>query len=133
MAMKPQLIKKLLAPDLSDLEGFSPEELTGTAALSSANAEILKQMMEASEDNTKGGGKKPNIKIASKTGTAEHGNDPKNTPPHAWYTAFAPADDPQIAVAVIVESGGNRGLEATGGTVAAEIGRAAINAQLGGG
>ena len=133
MAMKPQLIKKLLAPDLSDLEGFTPQELTGQAALSAANAETLKQMMEASEANTAGGGKKPNIKIASKTGTAEHGNDPKNTPPHAWYTAFAPADDPQIAVAVIVESGGNRGLEATGGTVAAEIGRAAINAQLGGG
>jgi peptidoglycan glycosyltransferase len=34
---------------------------------------------------------------------------------------------------VIVESGGNRGLEATGGTVAAEIGRAAINALVGGG
>ncbi|HVV09149.1 penicillin-binding protein 2 [Amycolatopsis sp.] len=133
MAMKPQLVKKLLAPDLSDLEGFTPEELTGEAALSSANAEILKQMMEASEANTAGGGKKANIKIASKTGTAEHGSDPKSTPPHAWYTAFAPADDPQIAVAVIVESGGNRGLEATGGTVAAEIGRAAINAQLGGG
>jgi len=133
MAMRPQLIKKLLAPDLSDLETFDPQALTGTPALSAANAEILKQMMEASEDNTKGGGKNPNIKIASKTGTAEHGNDPKNTPPHAWYTAFAPADNPQIAVAVIVESGGNRGLAATGGTVAAEIGRAAINAQLGGG
>jgi peptidoglycan glycosyltransferase len=133
MAMKPQLIKKLLAPDLSDLEGFTPQELTGTPALSAANAEILKQMMEASENNTAGAGKKATIKIASKTGTAEHGNDPKATPPHAWYTGFAPADDPQIAVAVIVESGGNRGLEATGGTVAAEIGRAAINAQLGGG
>ncbi|HKS46641.1 MAG TPA: penicillin-binding protein 2 [Amycolatopsis sp.] len=132
MAMKPQLVKKLLAPDLSDLETFSPQELTGAPALSASNAEILKQMMEASEDNTKGGGKS-NIKIASKTGTAEHGSDPKNTPPHAWYTAFAPADDPQIAVAVVVESGGNRGLAATGGTVAAEIGRAAINAQVGGG
>jgi len=133
MAMKPQLIKKLLAPDLSDLEGFTPQELTGQAALSPENAQTLKQMMEASENNTKGGGKRSDIKIASKTGTAEHGSDPKATPPHAWYTAFAPADDPQIAVAVIVESGGNRGLAATGGTVAAEIGRAAINAQLGGG
>ncbi|TNC27309.1 peptidoglycan D,D-transpeptidase FtsI family protein [Amycolatopsis alkalitolerans] len=133
MAMKPQLVKKLLAPDLSDLEGFTPEELTGTPALSSANAGILKQMMEASEDNTKGGGKRPDIKIASKTGTAEHGNDPKNTPPHAWYTAFAPADNPQIAVAVVVESGGNRGLEATGSSVAAGVGRATINALLGGG
>ncbi|NIH77616.1 peptidoglycan D,D-transpeptidase FtsI family protein [Amycolatopsis viridis] len=133
MAMKPQLIKKLLAPDLSDLQSFSPQELTGTPALSPQNAAVLRDMMLASEANTKGGGKRGNIQIASKTGTAEHGTDPKATPPHAWYTAFAPAADPQIAVAVIVESGGNRGLEATGGTVAAEIGRAAINAQLGGG
>ncbi|OXM74480.1 MULTISPECIES: peptidoglycan D,D-transpeptidase FtsI family protein [Amycolatopsis] len=133
MAMRPQLIKKLLAPDLSDLETFSPQELTGTPALSAENAAVLRDMMIASEANTKGGGKRGNIQIASKTGTAEHGTDPKATPPHAWYTAFAPAADPQIAVAVIVESGGNRGLEATGGTVAAEIGRAAINAQLGGG
>jgi peptidoglycan glycosyltransferase len=55
------------------------------------------------------------------------------TPSHAWYTAFAPANDPKVAVAVIVESGGNRGLAATGGSVAASIGRATINAALGGG
>ena len=38
---------------------------------------------------------------AAQTGTAEHGTDPKNTPPHAWYVAFAPADNPQIAVCVV--------------------------------
>ncbi len=133
MAMKPQLVQSLLAPNLSTIEDFTPTELTGDAALSSANAAILRDMMLASEENTKGAGKRADIQIASKTGTAEHGNDPKATPPHAWYTGFAPAMDPKIAVAVVVESGGNRGLEATGGTVAAEIGRAAINAMLGGG
>jgi peptidoglycan glycosyltransferase len=133
MAMKPQLVESLLAPNLSTIEDYSPTELTGDAALSSANAAILRDMMLASEENTKGAGKRADVQIASKTGTAEHGNDPKNTPPHAWYTGFAPAMDPKIAVAVIVESGGNRGLEATGGTVAAEIGRAAINAMVGGG
>ncbi|MFG1644711.1 peptidoglycan D,D-transpeptidase FtsI family protein [Amycolatopsis sp. NPDC049252] len=133
MAMKPQLVQSVLAPDLSTIEDYSPTELTGTPALSSSNAAILKDMMIASEGFTKGGGKRPDIQIASKTGTAEHGTDSKNTAPHAWYTAFAPANDPKIAVAVIVEDGGNRGLAATGGSVAAEIGRAAINAKLGGG
>ncbi|WP_158879797.1 peptidoglycan D,D-transpeptidase FtsI family protein [Amycolatopsis anabasis] len=133
IAMKPYLVKKLLAPDLSDIETFGPEQLTGDPALSPENAKILKDLMIASEANTKGGGKRGDLTIASKTGTAEHSNDPKNTAPHAWYTGFAPAEDPKVAVAVIVESGGNRGLEATGGTVAAEIGRAAINAALGGG
>jgi peptidoglycan glycosyltransferase len=133
MAMKPQLVQSVLAPDLSTIEDYSPTELTGTPALSSSNAAILKDMMIASESFTSGGGKRPDIQIASKTGTAEHGTDSKNTAPHAWYTAFAPANDPKIAVAVIVESGGDRGLVATGGKVASEIGRAAINAKLGGG
>ena len=37
------------------------------------------------------------VQIAAKTGTAEHGTDPKNTPPDVWYVAFAPAVNPQIA------------------------------------
>ena len=49
--------------------------------------------------------------IASKTGTAEHGTDPKNTPPDCWYVAFAPANNPQVAVAVLVENGGDLGLK----------------------
>ncbi|HEX2301305.1 MAG TPA: penicillin-binding transpeptidase domain-containing protein, partial [Pseudonocardiaceae bacterium] len=67
------------------------------------------------------------------TGTAEHGDDPKNTPPHAWYVAFAPAENPQVAIAVLVEDGGDRSLEATGGSRAAPIGRAVIGAALQGG
>lgn len=132
-AMKPQLIQSILAPDLSTVENVDPEQLTGKPALSPENDKILTDMMIASESFTKGGGKNDALKIASKTGTAEHGADSKNTAPHAWYTAFAPSDNPQIAVSVIVENGGNRGLAATGGTVAAEIGRAAIAARLGGG
>jgi peptidoglycan glycosyltransferase len=133
MAMTPQLVQSLLAPDLSTIQTFNTKPLTGTPALSPANAATLRDLMIASEANTAGAGKLPNVQIASKTGTAEHGTSPKTTPPHAWYTGFAPAQNPRIAVAVIVESGGNRGLAATGGTVAAEIGRAAINALVGGG
>ena len=68
------------------------------------------------------------IPVAGKTGTATQG---AGTAPHAWFTAFAPADDPSIAVAVIVENGGGD-TEATGGRVAAPIVRAVIEAYLGG-
>lgn len=129
--MTPQLVRKVLAPDLEEVSELVPEE--AEEAVSPEVAETLKDMMIASEENTAGEGKRPGLTIASKTGTAEHGVNPKETPPHAWYTAFAPADDPQIAVAVIVEDGGDRGLAATGGSVAASIGREAINARLGGG
>jgi penicillin-binding protein 2 len=55
----------------------------------------------------------PNIKVGGKTGTAQnpHGED------HSWYMAFAPADDPKIAMAVIVENAGH------GSEIAAPIAR----------
>ena len=69
------------------------------------------------------------MQIASKTGTAENGTDPQNTPPHAWYIAFAPAQSPKVAVAVVIEHGGDL-LNATGGKLAAPVGRAVIAAAL---
>jgi penicillin-binding protein A len=131
--MQPQLVKNILAPDMSTISSFSPQEAPGGPAVSQDIADQIKSMMLLSEQKTGGTGKQPNITIASKTGTAEHGNDPKNTPPHAWYVAFAPADNPQIAVCVVVENGGDRGLAATGSSVAAGVGRATINAYLSGG
>jgi peptidoglycan glycosyltransferase len=86
--------------------------------------------MIGSENFSGGEGKIPGVQIASKTGTAEHGDDPRNTPPHTWYIAFAPAQQPTVAVAVIVEDGGDRALAATGGSVAAPIGRAVIAAGM---
>lgn len=44
------------------------------------------------------------IKTAGKTGSAEAGD---NTKPDAWYTAFAPFDNPQIVVTVMIEKGGH--------------------------
>ena len=45
----------------------------------------------------------PNVQVAGKTGTAETDAD---AIPHAWFIAFAPADNPRIAVAVIQEHAG---------------------------
>ena len=99
-------------------------------AISPAVAATLTDLMIGSENFTGGDGKIPGVQIASKTGTAEHGANPRNTPPHAWYIAFAPAQNPTVAIAVIVENGGDRALAATGGSVAAPIGRAVIAAGL---
>jgi peptidoglycan glycosyltransferase len=129
--MKPQLVRSILAPDLSVLDKFSPE-VAGTA-MSRFTASEIRDMMVAAENSYRNDGKISGVSIAGKTGTAEHGADPKNTPPHGWYVAFAPANDPQVAVAVVVENGGDRNLEATGGSLAAPIARAVIAAALQGG
>jgi peptidoglycan glycosyltransferase len=127
--MAPHLVKELQEPDFSKLDSIDPDRIE--RAISPDVAAKIREMMIASEARTKGEGKIDGVTIASKTGTAEHGEDPKANPPHGWYVAFAPAEDPQIAVAVIVEEGGDRGLEATGGSLAAPIGRAVIAAALG--
>jgi peptidoglycan glycosyltransferase len=126
--MEPYLVAATTRPDLSVISQASP--ISDGQAIPSAVADQIRDMMIKSESETTGGGQIAGLTIASKTGTAEHGTDPKNTPPHAWYVAFAPAENPQVAVAVLVENGGNLGLEATGGKVAAPIGRAVIAAAL---
>lgn len=85
-------------------------------------------MMEAVVDN--GTGTKAQIsgiKVAGKTGTAEHGSG-RNA--DVWFTGFAPANDPQVAVAVIVEDGGDVGQEARGGSVAAPIAKQVMEAVI---
>jgi membrane peptidoglycan carboxypeptidase len=58
-------------------------------------------MMQRAITDYETGAEIPGIKVAGKTGTAEASNDEL----HSWFIAFAPADDPEIAVAVIVENG----------------------------
>ncbi|RIR90800.1 penicillin-binding transpeptidase domain-containing protein, partial [Mycobacteroides abscessus] len=137
--MQPHLVDSLKGPDLSNLSTTTPDDIG--QAVTPAIANTLTELMIASEQRTAQTGALPGVQIASKTGTAEHGTDPRNTPPHAWYIAFAPAQgtttDPQattvtpkVAIAVLVEDGGDRALAATGGSVAAPIGRQVIAAAL---
>lgn len=94
-------------------------------AITKEVADQLTQLMITSERWTTG---YAGADIASKTGTAEHGEDSRNSNPHAWYIAFGPTSNADVAVAVLVKNGGNRGQAATGGSVAAPIGRAVIAA-----
>lgn len=127
LTMQPYLVEGLEGPDLAGIATTQPRELR--RAVSSQVAAKLTELMIDAEKVTQQEGAIPGVQIASKTGTAEHGPDPRNTPPHAWYIAFAPASAPKVAVAVVVEDGGDR-LAATGGALAAPIGRAVIQAAL---
>jgi peptidoglycan glycosyltransferase len=125
--MAPYLVDDLKGPDLANISTTTPQEVR--RAVSSQVATTLTDLMIGAEQATQQKGAIAGVQIASKTGTAEHGTDPRNTPPHAWYIAFAPAKAPKVAVAVLVENGGDR-LSATGGALAAPIGRATIAAAL---
>jgi peptidoglycan glycosyltransferase len=125
--MAPYLVDDLKGPDLANISTTAPQQVQ--RAVSSQVATTLTDLMIGAEQATQQKGAIAGVQIASKTGTAEHGTDPRNTPPHAWYIAFAPAKAPKVAVAVLVENGGDR-LSATGGALAAPIGRATIAAAL---
>ena len=127
----PHLVGQIQGQDLSVVDTTEPDRMA--RAMSTGTASTLTQLMIGSENGGTGstsGGKIPGVQLASKTGTAEWGATPKTSPPHTWYNAFGPVPNPQIAVSVIVEKGGNRGDDATGSSVAGPVGRAVIAAAL---
>jgi peptidoglycan glycosyltransferase len=125
--MRPRLVSEIRDPSGRVVKTFGPEEYS--QPLSSANAQALTQMMELVVSNGTGTAAQiPGITVAGKTGTAQHG---EGAAPHAWFTCFAPAQAPKVAVAVIVLDGGSLGSDATGGQVAAPIAKAVLEAALG--
>jgi penicillin-binding protein A len=97
--MKPHLVSEVRAPDLSTIEETQPEEFS--QATSPETAEAMQSMMvSVTNVGTGSTGAIPGIEVGSKTGTAQSSED---RAPYAWYVSFAPADNPQVAVAVFVE------------------------------
>jgi penicillin-binding protein A len=105
--MKPYLVDQVTASDLSVVDQTQPQELGQPISATVAGYE--KQMMIAVVQDSNGTGYQFNqsalngLEIAGKTGTAETG---VSSQPDAVFTAFAPADNPKIAVGVMIEGGG---------------------------
>ncbi len=106
--------------DADKLEVSVTEPTIAANPISAQTAEALKQMMiEAVEHGTAGRAVVNGVTVAGKTGTSETG-------PHVWFVGFAPAEDPLIAIVVLVENGGNDGTSASGGGTAAPIAQRVI-------
>jgi peptidoglycan glycosyltransferase len=125
--MRPYLVAESQAPDLTRLSRQSPDALS--RATSPETAEQITAMMElVVADGSGTAAQIDGVRVAGKTGTAQHA---QGRPPHAWFIGFAPAEDPTVAVAVVVEDGGSLGSEATGGRLAAPVARDMMRAVLG--
>ena len=120
VVMKPYLVAKTLAPDLTTLSVTSPQEF-GRAVSPSVAAELRAMMTTVVQSGTGTAAQIPGVTVAGKTGTAE--NVP-GQPTHAWFICFAPAENPRVAVAVLVENGG------IGGVAAAPIAKQVMEAVL---
>lgn len=122
---KPRLVREVIDASGGTVTRFEPE--TMEEAMSAETASTLTDMMvSVVEAGTGTAARMEGVEVAGKTGTAQTGRENEN--PHTWFISFAPARDPKIAVAVIVENGGSFGSEATGGAVAAPIARTVMEA-----
>jgi penicillin-binding protein A len=120
--MRPRLIERVVSPDGKTLTHLKPERLG--RAIKRQTADQLTNMMElAVRGGTGTAASIPGIRVAGKTGTAETGRGNVHT---TWFTAFAPAEAPKVAIAVVVENQ----LNGFGGTISAPIARQVMEALL---
>jgi peptidoglycan glycosyltransferase len=126
VVMKPYLVNKIADSEGGEVQSADPEELS-TAISEDSARKLTEMMINVVAKGTASAAQVPGVTVAGKTGTAEtsQGSDP-----HAWFISFAPAEDPKIALALIVESG-SAGGEASGGHTAAPIAKSVIEAVLG--
>ncbi len=124
------IMKPSVMAEVSDSEGRvvrTARREPWQRAMSPSNAATLRDMMvEVVNGGTARAAAVPGVQVAAKTGTAQTTGDNS----HAWLVAFAPAEAPTVAVAVIVESQPGLGDTVTGGRVAAPIAQAVMAAAL---
>ncbi|MGZ0712182.1 peptidoglycan D,D-transpeptidase FtsI family protein (plasmid) [Coraliomargarita sp. W4R53] len=126
MVMTPRMLSRVIAPDLSSQQTFENVEY-GRALESDIANEMVAMMVANVSDGAASGATIEGVDVGGKTGTSENGSDDPYT---LWFTGFAPADDPQVAVAVVVEDGGGQGQSGSGNTIAAPIAKKVMEAVL---
>ena len=118
--MKPYYLQEVVAASGAVVQKAQPQQWL--VAMKPATAAKLNTMMQrVVTAGTGTAAALEGIQVAGKTGTAERG-DGSNL---AWFIAFAPADDPQVAIAVVIED-----TQSTGGEAAAPLAAAVIKAAL---
>lgn len=126
--MKPYLVDRVTSSSLDVIDQGNPTKIDNQPAVSQDTAEILTQMMVSTVDNgTAEAAAIDGVSVAGKTGTAQTTPD---KPPYAWFTSFAPAENPSIAVAVMVQKSGTERSEIAGGRLGGPIAKAMMEAAI---
>jgi len=95
--MKPNMVQTVRTPDLKTVSSLIPEELRQSTTPEIA-AQITDWMVSVVDNGIASQAAVPGVKVAGKTGTAELGDGLNN----AWFTGFAPANDPQVVVSIVM-------------------------------
>lgn len=126
--MKPGLIEEVTGRNLEPLQTFEPSVLQTTSSADTADA-ITQAMIASVSSGAATNATIDGVTVAGKTGTAENGTGDPYT---LWFTGFAPADNPEVAVAVVIEDGGGRGQNGSGNALAAPVAKKVLEAVLNG-
>ncbi|MCY4486450.1 MAG: penicillin-binding protein 2 [Deltaproteobacteria bacterium] len=131
---RPWFVRKVVSPDGEMMEEYGPVR-AATVNLKKGTLEIVRRALFDVVHGRRGTARRARsdlVEIAGKTGTAQvaemrgeavkSADLPYEIRDHAWFVAYAPADEPEIAVAILVEHGGG------GGSTAAPIARAVVEA-----
>ena len=122
VVMRPTLVDRVRSPSGALRYQRHSEPLDARASAPQTAAEVTEMMKHVVDEGTGRAAQIPGVQIAGKTGTAQTG---VNGQLDAWFIAFAPAEDPQVAVAVVVER-----TKQYGGQAAAPIARDVMQAVL---
>lgn len=126
LVMNPRMVDRVIGPDLTVQQTYDDTEY-GRALDGALAAEMVAMMVANVSDGAASGARIDGVDVAGKTGTAENG---PGQPYSLWFTGFAPANDPQVAVAVVVEDGGGQGQSGSGNTIASPIAKKVMEAVL---
>ena len=122
MPMKPQVLTQVKASDGSTVKTYSP--VNYKSFMTEEESQILTDLMiQVVEVGTASKLNDLPYSVAGKTGSAEF--DSSKVYSHSWFTGFAPAEDPEIAVTIIMEEAG------TGSSYAVPVAKRIFNAYFG--
>lgn len=111
--MKPHIVNEVLNSKGVSLKNISPEAIG--QIISPETAKTMQDFMrQVVVDGTGTNAAVNGVEVCGKTGTADHFDEGHEAPPHSWFIGFAPYKNPQVAIAVIVEDGGQGGIAAAG-------------------
>ncbi len=121
--MKPNMVDQVIAPNLRVLQSYEPAIYSRPLRPSVAE-EMNRMMVRNVSQGVASAAAIPGVSVAGKTGTAETGiGDGRSF----WFTGFAPAENPQIAIAVVLEGSA---VEGTANTVASPVAKAIMEAVI---
>jgi peptidoglycan glycosyltransferase len=122
--MEPYLVSEVTKSTGETVKTIQPVSIK--QVISADTAGIMKDFMRTVvAEGTGTNAALAGIDVSGKTGTADHADGGANAKPHSWFIGFAPYDNPTVAVAVIVEDGGQGGIAAA--KIASEVIKTALS------